>query len=170
MLTLYNVISSDGYIARENGDEDFIPDNLWPSTLKFFEKHDALIMSRKTHDAMQKYDRTLLVPFEALSLKKIIITRVEDYVPKSGYTAALTMHAALALAPGPTVLASIGHKFNSALIREYKVDRVIWHVVPQKIGGGIKPFDTNPESFLVLMNEQTGPLGTKFLVYRVINH
>ena len=29
MLTLYNVISSDGFIARNDDSEDFILDNLW---------------------------------------------------------------------------------------------------------------------------------------------
>ena len=53
MITLYNVISADGFIARLDGDEDFIPDDLWPHTLEFFKKYDALVMGRKTYDAMQ---------------------------------------------------------------------------------------------------------------------
>ena len=51
MVTLYNVVSSDGYIAREDGSEDFIPDELWPLTLEVFKKFDVLVMGRKPYEA-----------------------------------------------------------------------------------------------------------------------
>ena len=44
MVTIYNVISSDGFIVRKDGSESFIPDELWPLTLEIFKKFDVLVM------------------------------------------------------------------------------------------------------------------------------
>lgn len=49
MVTIFNIISADGYIARENGEEDFIPDELWFEFLKLCKNYDAFIMGRKTN-------------------------------------------------------------------------------------------------------------------------
>lgn len=72
MVTLYNVISADGFIARKDGSEDFIPDNLWQNFLSLCKEYGTLIIGRKTYDTIQAYDQELLGPFEALLIRKII--------------------------------------------------------------------------------------------------
>ena len=169
MITLYNVISSDGYIARKDGDEDFIPNELWPSTLEFYKKYDAIVMGRKTYEAMQKYDRALLDPYEALDLKKIVITQNRSFVPESGYIVAHSPHDAFALVSGLNVLVSSGPELNSSVMRDGLVDKVIWQVVPVAIGEGIKPFDMDTESVLGESSTENGPLGTTIQMYRINN-
>lgn len=47
MLTSYNVISSDGFIAQTDGSEDFIPDEVWGDFLEFLGEYDALLIGKK---------------------------------------------------------------------------------------------------------------------------
>lgn len=80
MVTLYNVVSSDGYIARKDGSEDFISDELWPVTLKLFKKFDALVMGRKTYEVLQSYGKEFLEPLENLTLKKIVVSQSNRHI------------------------------------------------------------------------------------------
>lgn len=166
MVTLYNVLSEDGFIARGNGEEDFIPDELWSHTLEFFKLYDALAMGRKTYEVLQAYEPELLQPFEALPLKKIVITRDPSFAPKSGYIVARSLREALA--SGQNVLVSSGPNVNSQLLREGLADKVIWQILPIKIGEGIRPFEGNLEKCLEQVEEHKGPLQTKLIEYHPV--
>ncbi len=150
MLTLYNVISSDGFITRKDGSEDFIPDSLWPNFLDTCRKYGTLIMGRKTYDAIQKYDKEQLQPFEELHIRKIVISGNQNFRPKEGYTVLHSPEDALALAPD--ALVSSGPTLNNFLLKRGLVKKIILHEVPVKIGGGIRPFDTDGVS-LTPINE-----------------
>lgn len=167
MVTLFNIISSDGYIARENGSEDFIPDELWPEFLKVCEKYDALIMGRKTYDAIQKYDKELLKPFQKLKIKKIIITRQRDFVPKAGYVVAHSPKDALSLEINNLV--SSGPTLNSYLIKNGVVDKIILYKLPVTIGAGIKPFNTETKNIFIPMDKTKNRDGIIINVYRLNN-
>ena len=158
MITLYNVISSDGFIARPDGREDFISDDFWPHTLEFFKSYDALVMGRETYDAMQRYGASLLRPFEKLSLTKVIVTRNAAFKPKPGYIVAHSPNDAIALLDGKNILVSSGPNFNSQLIRGGRVRKVIWWRVPEAIGEGILPFDKDLMSMLAPPSISPGPL------------
>ena len=55
MITSYNVISKDGYIATKDGKEDFIPSYLWDTFLDICSQNDVVVMGRKTYEAIQTY-------------------------------------------------------------------------------------------------------------------
>ncbi len=141
MITLYNVISSDGFIARKNGDEDFISDNLWKNFLNLCSEYGAIIMGRKTYDAIQKYDPGPLRQFEALPVRKIVVTANREFHPKQGYTVAHSPEEACALAPN--ALVSSGPTLNNYLLKNGLVKKIILHEIPIAIGDGIKPFADN---------------------------
>ena len=81
MLTLYNVISSDGFIAAKDGGEDFIPDEVWGDFLELCAKYDALILGKNAYAAIQSFGKELVEPFEKLSIKKIVVTRDKNFKP-----------------------------------------------------------------------------------------
>ena len=139
MATLYNVISADGFIARKDGSEDFIPDNLWPNFLNLCKEYGTLIMGRKTYNTIQKYDEELLQPFEELSIRKIVITRNRVFKPKYEYIVVHSPEDAIALAPN--ALVSSGPTLNNYLIKNHLVKEIIFHEVPISIGDGIRPFN-----------------------------
>ena len=139
MVTLYNVISSDGFIAQNDGGEDFIPDNLWPNFLSLCREYGTLIMGRKTYDTIQSYGNELLEPFEKLPIRKIVITNNRSFKPKYEYIVAHSPQDALALAPD--ALVSSGPTLNNFLLKNHVVKKIILHEVPAPINEGLKPFD-----------------------------
>src|SRR3989338_8563824 len=141
MLTLYNVISSDGFIARNDGSEDFIPDNLWPNFLDLCRKYGTLIMGRKTYDAVQQYGKEFYQSLEELPIRKIVISGNRSFRPKKGYIVAYAPKDALAIAPD--ALVSSGPTLNNFLLKNCLGQKIILHEVPTAIGEGIRPFDRN---------------------------
>ncbi len=139
MVTTYNVISADGFIARPDGSEDFIPPELWSKTLGLFRKYDVLMMGRKTYDALQKYDRESLGPFENLKIRKIVISRDPNFIPKQGYETFQSPEEAIK--SGLNVLVSSGPELNTYLLRKELVKEVVFWKLPNiEIGTGIRPF------------------------------
>ena len=164
MVTLYNVVSSDGYIARKDGSEEFIPDELWPSTLEFFKHYDVLVMGRKTYDVMQQYEKEPLKLFEELNIKKVIVTNDKDFQPKLGYTVSHSPEDVLHM--GVNILVSSGPTLNNYLFKKKLIDKVVLCQIPVSIGEGIRPFATDIQKSLVLISEAS--IGkSKELTYQV---
>ncbi len=164
MITLYNVISADGFIARRDGSEDFIPNDLWPNFLNLCKEYGTLVMGRKTYDTIQSYDKALLTPFEKLPIKKVVITQNREFHPKPDYIVVYSYKDAIKIAPD--VLVSSGPTINNFLLRDGLVDKVILHEVSSKIGEGIKPFDRDGITLLPVENPSKAD-GVKVLEYRV---
>ena len=166
MVTLYNVISADGYIARKDGSEDFIPDELWPITLDIFKKFDVLVMGGKTYQVLQSYDKKSLELFEKLGIKKVVVTRDKNFQPKSGYVVVHTPEDALRMSTN--TLVSSGPTLNNYLLEKKLVDTIIFHQLPILIKDGILPFDSEIKKSLILLSEtQLGQ--AKELVYQYSN-
>jgi dihydrofolate reductase len=167
MVTLYNVISADGFIARKDDSEDFIPDEMWPVTLEMYRQYDTLVMGRKTYDVMQKYPKELIGPFNKLSLKKVVVTHDEDFHPDSqlGYVVIHTPEEALTM--GTNVLVSSGPILNTYLLEKSLIDKIIFHKVPAKIGEGIKPFNLEFKDTFIPTSEKELPNSVKELTYQV---
>ncbi|MDD5050383.1 MAG: dihydrofolate reductase family protein [Candidatus Pacebacteria bacterium] len=164
MVTLYNVVSADGYIARENGDEDFIPDTVWNDFLDICREHDLFVTGRKTYEAIQKYPRQMIKEFEDLDVKKVVVTDDVHFVSKPMYTIAHSPTEAFTL--GANVLVSSGPTLNTSALEDDLIDRVVLNVLPEKIGGGIKVFKSEPNLSLVSEKEMGG--GRKWRVYKVV--
>jgi dihydrofolate reductase len=139
MVSLYNVVSADGYIARLNGGEDFIDDTFWPRTLEFLKTYDCVVMGRKTYEAIQKYEADLVQAFEELPLKKIVVTHDIGFPLKSGYEAAHTPEEILA--KGENIVVTSGPTLNNYLLAHKLVTQIFLHKIPLTIGEGIKPYD-----------------------------
>jgi dihydrofolate reductase len=163
MITLYNVISADGFIARENGDEDFIPDELWSSTLELYKEYGIVVMGRKTYETIQSYDKDTIKQLEGLLLKKVIVSSNLKFVPKPGYAVTHSIEEITIL--GPKILITSGPTLNSSLLRAGLVDQIILNTLPDKIGSGIRVFDV--ESNLTLISEEDKGAGRKWCVYKV---
>ncbi|MGE5298325.1 MAG: dihydrofolate reductase family protein [Acidobacteriaceae bacterium] len=141
MVTLYNVISADGFIAYKDGSEDFIPDSLWPDFLSICEKYGTLIMGRKTYEIIQGYDKDLIDSFEALPIQKIVVSSNKNFALKKDYVLVSSPEEAIALSP--IALVSSGPTLNNYLISNRLVKEIILKQVPVAIGDGIRPFDPN---------------------------
>ena len=146
MFTLFNVISLDGFIVKNDGSEDFIPDNLWPNFLNLCQEYGTLVMGRKTYDTIQTYRKELVESFEKLPIRKIVITNNRSFKPKYEYIVAHSPEDALSLAPN--ALVSSGPTLNNFLLKNHLVKKIILHEVPTAIKEGIKPFYTDGIRFI----------------------
>ena len=140
MVTLYNVISADGFIARPDGSEDFIPDEYWPYTLNVIKKYNRVLMGRKTYQTIQNYDEKLRTSFDDLPIQKIIVTKNRNFHPKYSYEVVSTPEDAID--PNLNILVTSGPTLNNYLIQKHLVDKITYHKVPIFIGSGIKPYET----------------------------
>lgn len=139
MVTLYNVISSDGYIASKDGKEDFIPNELWNIFSAKCKKFRTLIVGRKTYEAIQTYDTELLEVFENLPIHKIVVSGDKHFCPKEGYVKVATPEAAVAL--DQEALVASGPTLNNYLIKNSLVKEIILYEIPVFLNDGIRAFE-----------------------------
>lgn len=167
MITLYNVISSDGFIAEENGSEDFIPNEVWNDFLELCDGYDTLIIGKNTYAAIQSFGDELIEPFESTSIRKVIITRDESFIPKATYEKAYSIDDALKM--GSNFLLSNGPSLNTAFLKEKLINRIILNRLSVALGKGIPQFETNTHPLVTLLPELTKETraGRKFESYEV---
>ena len=163
MVTLYNVVSDDGFVARENGDEDFIPDELWDDFLVLCGQNETVVMGKETYWSVQEYPRNLIKRFESLDLRRVVVTRDVNFFAKPGYVVLSSPEDVLAL--GGNILISSGPTLNAVFLEKALVDRVILNILPKRIGSGIKAFENEPN--LVLEKEEAKSQGGKWQFYLV---
>lgn len=169
MVTLYNVISSDGFIAEENGSEDFIPDEVWNDFLELCDEYDTLIIGKNTYTAIQSFGDELIEPFESTSIRKVIITRDESFIPKAMYEKVQSIDDALKM--GSNILLSSGPSLNTAFLKEKLVDRIILNRLPVALGKGIPQFETDTTPLLIPLLELTKEIrGGRKLEFYSINY
>lgn len=163
MLTLYNVISADGYIMTKDGDESFIPDSIWPTVLDVFRQYEIILMGGKTYEAFQNYGNKLLKPFEDLAIRKVVVSRDEGFKPKPGYE--VVKDARDIISQNDRVLVSSGPGYNNYLFENNLIDVIVLHRLPVSLGEGIKPFeDTFMKNFVLISESPKGMVDE--LVYK----
>ena len=168
MLTLYNVISSDGFIATKDGSEDFIPDEVWNDFLDLCTKYDALIFGKNAYASIQSFGKKLVEPFEDLSIPKIIVTRDKNFKPKTGYIVLSSLKEVAVFRPN--MLLSSGPKLNTAFLKEELIDGVILNKLPIAIGEGIPQFEKGVHPQLTHLPELDTEKGNdrKLVFYKVV--
>ncbi len=179
MITLYNVVSADGFISKIDHSEDFIPDEMWNEFLDMCREYGAVIVGRKTYDAIQKYDGYLVEAFEALPVKRVVVSRDANFEPKSGYVVARSPKEAYEKAAEAAiktnskgekeVLLSSGPTLNTSIVKEGLIDKIILEKLPVRIGEGYKVFDEEeikPE--LKLISKEDKGEGRERCVYSIV--
>lgn len=148
MITLYNVISVDGYIASKDGSEDFIPSSYWPHTLAVLRQHDSIVIGRKTYETIQNYDRELRDSFDALPSRKVVVTKDRNFLPKEGYEAVHSPEEAIQ--SGSNIVVTSGPVLNQYLLDHHLINKISYHEVPEFVGDGIKPYQKIDDSIKVV--------------------
>src|SRR3989344_5546389 len=165
MVTLYNVVSSDGYIATKDGNEDFISDKTWDDFIRWCRNNDAVVIGRKTYETLQEYGEKYTDEFESLKTKRAVVTGNKEYKIKKGYVAMSSPQACLAL--GENILISSGPILNTSFLSEKLVDKIIINALPVKIGNGVRPFKKNELDRFTLISDKEKSDGSRLLIYQV---
>ena len=162
MITLYNAVSRDGYIADKDKREDFIPDDAWNDFLSLLPDYDTLVISRATYETIRAYPKELIEELERTPIKRIVLTTNQSYPVKEGYT---VIHTLDDIPSQKSVLVTSGPTLNDALIRGKLVQDIIRSVIPVTLSDGLPQFTKEPT--MPLVTTRSGENGRIWEHYRV---
>lgn len=134
-------VSADGFVARKDGNEDFLPHDGWLQMLEYAKQFGHFIWGRKTYEAVQGWGGEFMKDISNIPV--IIVSNSK----KSSYPANVTVcsspEAAMTtvehmgyqrafLAGGPTL--------NTSCAKAGLIDKIILNYNPTIVSDGIKLF------------------------------
>ncbi|HRH23405.1 MAG TPA: dihydrofolate reductase family protein [Candidatus Magasanikbacteria bacterium] len=170
-VVLHIAVSINGYMARPDGNEDFISLENWQHFCALSKEYNNLIVGIKTYEAVEAWGPEY--SFDNLGIdQKMILSHDKTYPIKDGYTLVSSPHEGIFILQEKkfeTVLLSGGSHVNSAFIRGNLIDEIIMNVEPVVVGTGIPlfvPYDF--EQRLELISSTQLEKGILSLKYRVL--
>lgn len=135
-VTLHLAISADGFIAKQDGNSDWvspIDEQLFTDRIK---EAGCLVVGRKTFEQYQGS----IYPVDGVL--NIVLTNKQIQCPN--ILTATSPQAAVELAKKndcPGILLAGGGHTNTAFLQENLIDEIFFSVYPLIFGQGIKPFE-----------------------------
>ncbi len=155
-------VSPNGYISRENFEEDFLPDSGWDAFKESVAKSGNFIIGRHTYEIIEPE------LFDSIEATRIIVSS-QDLDVRPTFTLAESPEAALKLLENKgfqEALVGGGSGLNSSFMRAGLVDEIILYVVPYIIGKGTPVFAGEFEAELEFISNK--PFAEGFISrYRV---
>jgi dihydrofolate reductase len=140
-------ISLNGFIARENGDEDWISDDGWINFQQVAEKYNNFVLGRETYE--QVTSRNKKYNFDNVKCEhKVIVTRDRNFLTLNGYAIVLSPEQAVQYIESKgcdKLFLAGGGKLSSSFIKAGLVDELSITVNPHVIGKGRPMF--GPDDF-----------------------
>lgn len=165
-------ISLDGYIARDNGDEEWLPEEGWDEFVEVARQHDNIVMGRETFELVM--DMYPDYNFDSVDVAhKIIVTSQQDYTAPAGYTVVHSVDESIALLENSSIATLFvigGGKLNTEFLRSGRVDELWVTVSPYILGKG-RRFITDESELdiqLKLLDVSKTSLDRVQLKYKVI--
>ena len=164
-IILYIASSLDGYIARENGDVDWLPTNTDSGYDTFYKSIDTVIMGKKTYDQILTFGD---YPYKGK--KSYVFTRNDSLTKDENVEFASNVEEFsrnLVSSKGNIWLVG-GSELFSAFLEHKLVDEIILSIIPSVLGKGIPLFQNiNQEANLKLI-KTTEYSGFVELTYKVL--
>lgn len=162
-VILYATITPNGFIARSNYEEDFLPDSGWDAFKKDVTEVGNFIIGRHTYQIIESEH------FDSLEALRVVVGSGIDNV-RSSFMSAHSPAEALSLLRDKgfdTALVGGGSGLNSSFLSEKLVDEIHFYTVPYLIGKGIPPFSGDIETKLEHISNE--PFAEGFIAkYKVI--
>lgn len=140
-------ISPNGLIARENGEEDWLPSEGWGEFLVDAKEFDNIVMGRETYELVQKLYENY--NFDNVSVAhKVIVTQNKDFKASEKYTVVQSPKEALTYLESKGIQEALligGGKLNTSFIKQSLVNEIWLTLTPYVIGKG-RPF-ISPDDF-----------------------
>jgi dihydrofolate reductase len=131
-------ISPNGYIAREDGDEDWLPEEGWEEFVELAKSLDNIVMGRETY--AQVTARYADYNFDNVPVAhKVIITHDETFKAPDGYTVAHSPEEAVKIlqtAGIENIFLIGGGVLNSEFMKKGLVNELQLTINPYIIGKG----------------------------------
>lgn len=166
-------ISPNGLIARENGDEDWLPGEGWTEFVDEAHRHNNIVMGRNTYEIVTKtYDD---YNFDNVEVDyKLILTKDLTFEAPDGYDVVHGPDEAMRFIEGKglDVLFLIGGgRLNAEFLKRKYVDEIELCINPYIIGKGKSfIFPTEFDQPLELISCKKISNGRVFLRYRCLHN
>jgi dihydrofolate reductase len=140
-VVLDMVISPNGFIARENGDEDWLPSDGWDDFVVEAKEYNNIVMGRETYEQVtEKYEDE---NFDNVKVNhKLIVTNNKSFHAPKGYTVVHSPEEAISYLEkaGVGTLFLIGGGIpNAAFAKKRLINQIQLTISPYIIGKG-RPF------------------------------
>lgn len=147
-------VSANGFVARRDGDEDFLPHEGWLQMLELAKRYGHFIWGRKTYETVKGWGDSFMKDIE--NIPTIIVsnstktsypgnvtvcsspTEAMNIIEKKGYKKAF-------LSGGPTL--------NTAFVKAGLVDEIILNYNPTILANGIKLFSESDFELILKLEE-----------------
>jgi dihydrofolate reductase len=169
-VILYIAMSLDGYIAKHNGDINFLSVVDTPDTdygyADFLNNIDTLIWGRKTFDKVLSMVNE--VPHKNKKVYVVSKTRKGNHAHVVYHPDVVQLVKQLKQEEGKDIYCDGGSEIIAALMKHSLIDRIIVSVIPYLLGGGIPLFREGiPEVKLKFRHSITYPSALVQLWYDV---
>jgi dihydrofolate reductase len=145
------VISPNGLIARDDGDEDWLPSEGWDDFVKAAKRYNNIVMGRETYE--QVTTRYKNYNFDSVECEyKIIVTQNSQFKAPFGYVVVHSPEKAIEFLQeqnSKELFLIGGGKLNSAFAKRGLINEIHLTITPYIIGKG-RPFLSREEFELPL--------------------
>jgi dihydrofolate reductase len=169
-IILDMAISPNGFIARENGDEDWLPGENMDDFAPEAKKHNNIVMGRETYQQVtQKYKDKI---FDEIDIDhKLIVTNNKSFKAPDGYVVVNSPEESISYLKSKgldTLFLIGGGKLNASFAKLGLVDQIQFIVTPYIIGKGRPVLDYGDyELGLTLLDVKKLSIGRVRLIYKV---
>jgi dihydrofolate reductase len=165
----WNIQTPNGFIARQNGREDFLPGTGWYEWVAETHKYNNFILGRETYEIISKFYKGMNFT-DSKAEHKLLVTSQKDYSAPGFVTVHSPEEALdyLAKHSVKTALLSGGGRLNGAFAERHLIDQLELIITPYLIGTcRAQLFPGNYEAKLDLKTCEQLPKGRVKLVYVV---
>ena len=169
IVRMANTISPNGYIARLNGEEDWLSSANWFDFLKEAKEFDNFVMGRETYELVMRLYKDH--NFDSVDVKyKVIVTR-QDFKAPSNYQVVHSPQEAVEFLEGEgleKIFLVGGGKLNAEFAKAGLINEISLTIEPYMIGEGRQVLASGNYEFpLELKKTEELSGGRVRLVYKV---
>jgi dihydrofolate reductase len=168
--TLFMAVSANGFVARRDGDEDFLPHDGWLQMLEYIKVYGHLIWGRKTYEAVVSWGGNFMKDLENVPI--IIVSKSKKSFDEKNVTVCGSPEEAIEIVKNRNykkAFLSGGPSLNTSFIGSNLVNEIIINYNPTILADGIKLFsESDFEAKLSLKKVNDLPSGIVQIHYSVI--
>lgn len=134
-IHLYMAVSTDGFIARKNGDEDYLSTNNWDIFTELAEESESFVIGRKTYEAVESWENH---SYKNVDADRLVLTKNPEYELPDAYEKVQSPLEAVSFAKEKEndLIVTGGSEVNKSFFDIGLIDKVTLSIEPKIIGKG----------------------------------